>query len=180
MLPSEYIKEHALAILSQPCLALIDNLYADSRLSYIQECAYVLATIKHETANTYLPIAENGKGEGKQYGKPDTTTDKIYYGRGYTQLTWKSNYNKFSQLLGVDLVNNPDLALAPAIAYNIIILGMVHGLFTGRSLPDYINDHICDYVNARRIINGTDKAQMIAVYASDFENLLNKVYPNAS
>lgn len=180
MLPSEYIKENHLAILSSACLNLIDKLVNDRNLFYDNDVAYILATVKHETAHTYLPIAEYGFGKGKSYGEKDPLTDQIYYGRGYIQLTWKENYAKFGQLLGLDLINNPDLALEPDNAYNIMILGMTKGLFTGKKLRDYINDEKIDYLNARRIINGTDQAQLIAGYAQDFENLLKKVMPNVS
>ena len=42
-----------------------------------------------------------------------------YRGRGFVQLTGKSNYAKFGKLIGVDLVNNPDLASDPKIAARI-------------------------------------------------------------
>jgi hypothetical protein len=58
------------------------------------------------------------------------------------------------------------------VAYRIASLGMRQGLFTGRKLATYINDAQCDYVNARRIINGTDRAQDIAGYAQTFETAL--------
>lgn len=180
MLPSEYIKQNALAILSTNCLNLIDKLSEDMRLFYTYDIAYILATIRHETANTYLPIKEYGLGAGKEYGKPDSQTNQTYYGRGYIQLTWKENYAKFGQLLNLDLINNPDLALQPDNAYNIMIEGITKGLFTGKKLRDFINDEKIDYFNARRIINGTDKAELIAGYAEDFEKLLNKVIPNVS
>lgn len=32
-----------------------------------------------------------------------------FRGRGYIQLTGRSNYNRFSQFLGVDAINNPDI-----------------------------------------------------------------------
>jgi hypothetical protein len=57
-------------------------------------------------------------------------------------------------------------------AYKIMSLGMRQGSFTGVGLSKYINADKCDYVNARRIINGTDKAQTIAGYATKFESIL--------
>jgi predicted chitinase len=83
-------------------------------------------------------------------------------GRGYVQLTWKSNYEKFGDALHINLVGNPDLALNPTYAGQIIDLGMRKGMFTGVSLSHYINGSHQDFYNARRIINGTDKAQEFA------------------
>lgn len=138
------------------------------------QIAYVLATVKHETANTFLPIKEYGQGKGRPYGLPDPHTKLVYYGRGYVQLTWKYNYYKMGQLLKQPLVSNPDLALRPDIALDILIEGMKRGMFTGKKLSDYINDEKVDYVGARRIINGTDKAELIASYAKQFEEDLRK------
>ena len=42
-----------------------------------------------------------------------------YRGRGYIQLTGKSNYEKYSSAAGVDLVKNPDLANDPKVAAKI-------------------------------------------------------------
>lgn len=44
-----------------------------------------------------------------------------YRGRGLIQLTGKDNYKKFGDLLGIDLVNNPDLANDPEVAKNIAV-----------------------------------------------------------
>ena len=130
--------------------------------------AYILATPFHETAKTMQPIREIGLGKAYKYGIPDPITHQAYYGRGYVQLTWKYNYDKFGKLLVVDLVNKPDLALQPDISAKIMMIGMVKGLFTGKKLSDYITPDKTDFVNARRIINGTDKAQLIAGYADQF------------
>ena len=88
------------------------------------------------------------------------------------QLTWKRNYQTFSNLLGVDLVNDPGLALDPGNAYKIMSIGMTKGLFTGKKLVDYISGQKADFVNARRIINALDKAELIAGYAEKFETAL--------
>lgn len=134
--------------------------------------AYILATPYHETAKTMQPIREYGLGKNYSYGKPDAVTHLVYYGRGYVQLTWKANYQKFARLLNVDLVNNPDLALNPVIAAKIMLLGMSRGLFTGKKLSDYITPTHCDFINCRRIINGTDKDLLIAGYATKFLDAL--------
>lgn len=124
--------------------------------------AYMLATAFWETAKTMQPIREYGQGAGHPYGIPDAVTGETYYGRGLVQLTWKSNYQKMSGTVGVDLVDDPDKALEPPIAAAIMFEGMQHGDFTGVGLPRYFNTTTDDPINARRIINGTDHAADIA------------------
>lgn len=130
--------------------------------------AYMLGTTKHETGDTMKPIEEWGKGRGHSYGVPDVVTGQTYYGRGYVQLTWKANYKTMGDLLGIDLVNHPEKALEPQVAADIMFKGMERGLFTGVGLPKYFNPTTEDWINARRIINGLDKAQLIANYAKGF------------
>lgn len=148
----------------------------------IQDQAYMLATVYHECAGKMLPIEEYGKGKGRKYGsRIDINGSRysnalpIYYGRGYVQLTWLTNYVKAKNKLGIDFVNKPELALVPENAAKIMILGMTEGWFTGKKLSDYITPTKADYVGARRIINGTDKAQLIASYAVKFEAALKVI-----
>lgn len=139
--------------------------------------AYVLATTYHETAATMQPIAEYGHGKGRPYGEPDPDTLQVYYGRGYVQLTWKDNYLRAQDVVinldtlahDVPLVMQPDLAMKPVYAAQIAINGMADGWFTGKALNDYLTTGKTDYMNARRIINGTDKADLIAGYAREVD-----------
>ena len=148
--------------------AILDEWGANYNGSDTRYLAYMLATTFHETANTMQPIAEYGKGAKYAYGVPDPETGQTYYGRGFVQLTWKNNYAKFGQLLGLNLVGNPDLAMGMAAATQIMFIGMTKGMYTGKKLADYLNSNGTDWVNARRIINGTDKAERIAGYAEQF------------
>jgi hypothetical protein len=66
------------------------------------------------------------------------------------------------------LVKNPDLALRADIALFILLYGMKYGSFTGNSLNNYCRNGVTDFVNARRVINGTDKAEQIAAIASSW------------
>lgn len=142
--------------------------------------AYMLATAWHETARTMRPIEEYGKGRGRRYGQRiDINGSRysnslpIYYGRGYVQLTWLSNYVLMRKLLGVDFVNKPELALDPKHAADIMIVGMLGGHFTGLSLSKCINYGLYfEFVKARKIINGTDKDRLIAGYAVKFLDCL--------
>ena len=151
----------------------------------ISHRAYLLATAKHETADTMQPVTEYG---GRRYfdkydtGKlaaalgntPAADGDGyLYRGRGYAQLTGLSNYRKAGQALGLDLVRNPDLALQPHIAAQILVEGCRTGWFTGKKLADYLPG---DYRGARRVVNGLDKADLIAGYARQFEAALSYLH----
>lgn len=130
--------------------------------------AYILATVHHETDKTFQPVEEYGRGRGRPYGRPAGPFGQCYYGRGFCQLTWDYNFRKFGDLLSLDLLRQPDLALEPPVAADILFLGMVKGLYTGKKLADYIAGAKCDWVNARRIVNGVDKANLIADHARRF------------
>ncbi len=132
--------------------------------------AYMLATAYHETAHTFQPIEEFGKGKGKKYGAP--VNGHVYYGRGLVQLTWDYNYKTMGELLNIDLLNHPELALDAKNAVQIMFEGMERGTFTGKKLSTYLNNTKTDYVNARRIINGTDRASLIAGYADAFHEAI--------
>lgn len=145
----------------------------------LQQASYVLATVKHETADTYQPIKEIGMkkdADGRWYnvvkGKKVYRQYGSWFGRGYVQITWKTNYQKFGKLLELDLVNNPDLALEPETAWKILHIGMTQGLFTGHRLSQYISARGTNYVGARRIVNATDKDDHIARLAESFEDVL--------
>jgi putative chitinase len=138
----------------------------------LRHVAYILATVLHETARTMQPIEEYGHGAGYPYGIPDPQTGESYFGRGYIQLTWKQNYAFQQAKLGHPLVERPDCALEPDCAAAILYEGMGDGDFTGVSVSDYINEGECDYVQARRVVNGLDCAEQIAGYARVFQEAL--------
>lgn len=141
--------------------------------------AYELGTTFHETAHTMKPIAEIGKGKGRSYGKPTKYAGQVAYGRGFVQLTWAYNYERADKELGLNgfLLEDFDRALQPAIAARIMFAGMEEGWFTGKKLADYFNKDKTDWINARRIINGLDRAEKIAGYSKEFFVALLAVPP---
>jgi hypothetical protein len=149
------------------CNAILDAWEARPDLTDLRWLAYMLATAKWETAHTMQPIEEIGHGACRPYGVP-TQDGRVFYGRGYVQLTWATNYARMAALTGADLVHHPELALEPKLAALIMFEGMKGGLFTGVGLPRYFNDATDDPVNARRIINGTDHAADIAAIHTNF------------
>jgi putative chitinase len=177
--------------LNQTQVSGLDNLLGyielDADVSDIRWPAYMLATVKHECADTFQPITERGAKSyfdkyepGTKIGKSLGNTVKgdgyLYRGRGYVQITGRANYQKMTEKLSLtgdeDLILHPDSALHPDIAYRVMSFGMRTGAFTGKKLSDYINAAKCDYTNARRIINGVDQADKIEGYAVNFETVL--------
>jgi hypothetical protein len=134
------------------------------------QAAYVLATAWHETAATMKPVREYG---GEAYLRK-----KKYYpyvGMGFVQLTWLENYKRASKELGVDFVSDPKKLLIPGYSAEILVIGSRDGWFTGKKLSDYITLAKSNFVDARRIINGTDKALLIAGYAKEYNADLKRI-----
>ncbi|QUT04854.1 hypothetical protein KFK14_17740 [Sphingobium phenoxybenzoativorans] len=136
--------------------------------------AYGLATAWHEAR--LRPIEEIGKGKGRPYGQPGKY-GQAQYGRGLVQLTWDRNYERADKELnlGGALLKDFGLALKPQIATEILVRGMEEAWFTGKGLGDYLPAElgtVVQFTEARRIINGTDRAAGIAEYARRFQDAL--------
>jgi putative chitinase len=138
--------------------------------------AYIVATAWHECNlrpvseygnDAYLRRYENRTDIGN---RPGTTDYKRYKGHGFVQLTGRGNYIKAGRKLGIDLVNHPERALEPTIAAQVLVQGMLQGWFTKHKLSDYINSHRTNYTNARRVVNGDDKADRFAATAKKIYN----------
>jgi len=154
--------------------------------------AYMYATTYHETAKTMQPITEyGGKDYFKKYdGRKDLGNTQPgdgykFRGRGYVQLTGRTNYEKMTPIIREFYPESPDLTEDPEavkkLEYSTIVMfyGMFLGTFTGKALRHYIGDpakgQAVDFYNARKIINRLDKATQIEGYA----NIFNKALSNA-
>lgn len=161
-----------------------------------EQTAYVLATAFHETGGRMQPIEENlnyttaaqikktwpsrfstvaaaqpyvrnpqalaNKVYGGRMGNIRPNDGWLYRGRALAQITGKDNYKKYG------LGDNPDAALEMATAIRILFDGMINGKFTGKRLADFFDGGKEDPVGARAIVNGTDKASLIAGYYRNF------------
>lgn len=165
---------------------LLDQFEQSLHWNDVRHVAYAFATVYHETAASMLPVEEGYYLGSRARVKAFQKTLRYYpfFGRGYVQLTWNTrripNYSKASKALGVDFVADPDLVMVPEHAFEIMTLGMHEGWFTTKKLSDYISGDKCDYLNARKIINGTDKAALIAGYARKFERILRSSLVSAT
>jgi hypothetical protein len=147
-----------------------------------RDLAYILATAYHETARTMQPVREtrattDAKAKERltkawKSGKlPRVKSDYWsggWFGRGFVQLTHRENYVKAGKKLGVDLVSDPSKAMIPEVSALILVRGMQEGWFTGMKLAD-----AADFREARRVVNGTDCASQIAMYADAFLSALD-------
>jgi putative chitinase len=158
--------------------------------------AYMLATTYHETDNTMCAISENlsysparllatfpkyfTAAQAAAYARqPQRIANRAYAnrmgngseasgdgwryrGRGLVQITGRDNYAKYG------IADNPDDALDPVKAVEILFDGMTNGRFTGKKLADFFSAAVSDWTGARKIINGTDRAVDIAGYAKKF------------
>lgn len=151
--------------------------------------AYCLATAVVETASTMQPVKEYGgpayfrrmydiEGErpakARELGNLTPGDGARYCGRGYVQITGRANYAKAAGALGVDFVADPDLVLQAEYAAVIMRRGMKEGWFTGKRLETYLPAaaDLTHFTNARRIINGQDRAAEIAGFAMEFQSAL--------
>lgn len=160
-------------------------LSADDAMTDQRWRAYALATARTEAGVDFAIRSERGPQEyfnkyepgtrlGVRLGNTQSGDGYRYRGRGYVQITGRANYAKFSPLVGADLIDNPDAALAEDIAYRVLSIGMTRGLFTGKRLAQYLHAGATDYIGARRIINGQDKAVQIAADADRFQRILEQ------
>lgn len=147
-----------------------------------------------------------GKTYGTEITITDPATKKKYknkyYGRGFVQLTWGFNYQRLDEKLGngvfpnknktkaadfnkgftiskpsESIYLNPKKALDNIAAYTGLVWAMQKGIYTTKKIGDYVNTSTIDYFNARRVINGTDKASEIAGYAENIEIILRSSAP---
>ena len=145
--------------------------------------AYMLATAHHETGRTMQPVRETfadsddraiaildrafAAGRLPSVTRPYWRRDadgKSWLGRGLVQLTHRVNYERMSDRAGVDIVAEPHRAMEPAVSAAILVHGMLDGAFTGRRLAHHFDGARSDWTGARRIINGRDKAALVASY----------------
>lgn len=141
----------------------------------VKQMAYVLATAHWETGRfRYMEeIASGGAYEKRaDLGNTQKGDGPLFKGRGYVMLTGRKNYEWAADNVDMSLIEFPENASRPHIAAEIIITGMVEGVFTGKKLDDYITGEKADYYGARAIVNGTDRAELIADLAERYEKAL--------
>lgn len=109
--------------------------------------ATAAATVAIETASTFEPVreafwlSEDWRRRNLRYYP--------YYGRGFIQLTWDYNYRAYGNLIGVDLLGEPDRALEPHIAAQVFA-----SYWQGRDIQEPADRE--DWTEVRRRVQGGD------------------------
>ena len=120
--------------------------------------AAFLAQIAHESVELrYMEEIWGPTPQQRRYEPPSDLARKLgntqpgdgfrYRGRGPIQITGRSNYTTYGDLLGVDLVINPDLAATPQYAFSTA------ALFWKRNGLNELAD-VQDFITITKRING--------------------------
>lgn len=162
-------------------------LYGDGDTNKLAD---ILATVKWETGGKMQPVYEKGSKAylskyepgtklGKMLGNTEPGDSVRFKGTGLPQLTGRRNFAYWAKRLNIDLIEHPEKALEMDVSVRILVEGSMLGSFTGKSLADYIDgvdesdeEDLLEYIQARRVINGQDKAEVIGKSALVFEKAL--------
>ena len=88
-------------------------------LSYSAQRAHEVWPGRFPTDASAMPYAHNPKALGNHvYGgrmgnRPGTDDGSVYLGRGFAQITGRDEYQRLGKMVGLDLVDHPELLLDP-------------------------------------------------------------------
>ncbi len=130
-----------------------------------------MATIRIEVGKGFLPIMEIASGDAYEgrldLGNSQKGDGRRFKGRGFIQLTGRANYDHYGKVLGIDLVNNPDLALDVNVSAKILAQ-----YFKERKV-----DQACasgDWLSVRKLVNGVNRATGLPNGWVEFQNVINQ------
>ena len=133
--------------------------------------AGAMATIRVECGKNFKPIMEYASGEAyegrRDLGNVNQGDGVRYKGRGFIQLTGRSNYQYYGDKLGINLIDNPDLALDVEIGAKILAT-----YFKDRKV-----DVAClnkDWLTVRKLVNGVNRATGLPNGWSDFQTVIDQ------
>jgi putative chitinase len=107
-------------------------------------------------------IIYGGAWGARNLGNTQPGDGWLYRGRGLPQLTGRRLYTHFGY------IDNPDAVCDVNTSAVIMVEAMRDGVLTGRKFTDYFNAVHTNWVGARAMVNGNDRAQDIATQAMRF------------
>lgn len=137
-----------------------------NRISSVDAATYGRTSLHHANQEMIGNIIYGGEWGKKNLGNTQPGDGFKYRGRNFPQLTGRRLYEIFGY------ADNPDAVNTVPVGAAIMVKAMKEGTFTGKKLSDYFNASTEDWVNARRIVNGTDRAADIAKHAKTFYEAL--------
>jgi hypothetical protein len=172
----------------------------DNNINSINHLAYLLATAKVESdyslerwesdylcgkagvkytdkpcqsAINYYCSTQGGK-QNYCVGKPLDKRGLPYFGRGLIQLTWKENYKKYGDKIGVYLAENPEKVFIPENSYKVTVAYLTEKRGSSqKSTFDWVDEN--NLRQARISVNGgtRDLDKVNTVYGF-WKNILSK------
>lgn len=167
-------------------ISIILDAWERSGYDDLRDLAYIIATPIIETGWTMQPIKERGGNayykrmydiqgqrpkKARELGNIHPGDGAKFCGMGFVQSTGRGNARKLTALVKeifgetVDFEVTPERLMEPKYAALALIVGLERGIFTGKKLSTYLRSSPPDWRNARRTVNGTDRADEIAGYA---------------
>lgn len=125
--------------------------------------AYALATVEHETDETFQPINEiQGAVNARRFGYEGGAN---YFGRGFIQITHLRNYREIGERIGMGdkLVKDPDLALNPEVSAKILA-----AFFKDNNVANLASNG--NFIAARTPVNPDYNGRSIAQLALKYDN----------
>ncbi|MBY8975141.1 peptidoglycan-binding protein [Rhodobacteraceae bacterium NNCM2] len=97
-------------------------------------------------------LANKVYGGRKDLGNTEPGDGFKFRGRGYIQLTGRANYTRFGEIIGIDLVSHPELAVEPEVAWQLATAYMQTRKRARKSVFDWAD--LNDVETVTRAING--------------------------
>lgn len=159
---------------------LLGFIEQDEKVDDVRAAALILAIVQHETDDAWHPLADFIKrSRSKAHGQKKASVrmpgdtepgDRVRFRpRGYFGLEGRANYERFGDLLGIDLIADPDAVNEPATAYRILSLSLFQGLLTGKKLGDFPPEDYHKRLTAYRL---RPSGKVVAAAAVKFEAIL--------
>jgi hypothetical protein len=133
--------------------------------------AGAMGTIRIEVGKNFKPIMEYASGEAYEgridLGNTQKGDGVRYKGRGFIQLTGRSNYALYGQKLGIDLIGNPDLALDVEVGAKILA-----NYFKDRGVIEACLAK--DWLRVRKLVNGVNRSTGLPNGWNEFNKVITQ------
>jgi len=143
--PRANVEAHwPLVIEALEALKIFDPTMEVAAIATIGSASYLFAPEKEPGSEAYFRRMYEFD---RSLGNVESGDGAKYCGRGYVPLLGRSEYARFGKLVGADLVEQPDLALDPAVAARVLAYALML-----KGVPKAAAED--DWVKVRRLVHG--------------------------